>query len=261
MDGIREEPDLTTAIESAPDIPEVGAACRKVATALGFEHFIYGFRAPISLTHPCQFILSGYPRAWREHYDRHSYLAIDPVIMRALGTVLPFAWDELDQSDPAVARLFQEGAQFGLRHGFSVPVHGAHGEGGVLSLARAQPLPALPGERQRLFQQAQWFSAVLHQKLRQLVFRESAPPARSTRLTRREHDCLRLAAEGHSAQFIARSLKIAERTVVFHLNHAEQKLGVNRRQHAVARAVALGQIEPACYPARFSDSIQLVQLN
>jgi DNA-binding CsgD family transcriptional regulator len=262
MNAVVEEPDPVAAIDSAADIPGVGAACRQVAASLGFNHFIYAFRAPVSLTHPCQFILSGYPRAWREHYDRHSYLLIDPVIARALGTVLPFTWDELDKSDPAVARLFQEAAAFGLCHGFSVPVHGAHGEGGVLSLAREGPaLPAERAARQRLFQQAQWFSAVLHQKVRQLVFREDEPPVRSARLTRREHDCLLLAAEGQSAQVIASVLKIAERTVVFHLTRAERKLGTRRRQHAVARAVALGQIKPSNYPARFSDSVELVELN
>jgi len=113
--------------------------------------------------------------------------------------------------------------------------------------------------RQHLFQQAQWFAAVLQTKLRGLVFEETASPTRP--LTRRERDCLRLAAEGHSAQDIARTLSITERTAVFHLNHAEEKLGTTRRQHAVARGVALGQIEPACYPARFSDSVRLVQLN
>jgi DNA-binding CsgD family transcriptional regulator len=253
---------LTAAIESAPDIPEVGAACRRMAAALGFEHFIYGFRVPLSYTQPCQFILSGYPPAWREHYDRNRYLAIDPVIARALNSVLPFAWDDLDKADPAVARMFEEAAGFGLRHGFSVPVHGAHGEGGVLSLARAdRPLPTGAGERQHLFQQAQWFSAVLHQKVRQLVFDDSAPQGRRAALTRRERDCLRLAADGYSALDIARALRIAERTAVFHLNHAERKLGARRRQHAVARAVALGQVEPACYPARFADSVRLIELN
>ena len=252
--------DLTAAIESAPDLPQVADACRGFAQALGFEHFIFGFRTPISLTHPCQFILSGYPRAWREHYDKNSYLAIDPVITRALTTILPFAWDELDKSDPRVAQLFSEAAEHGLCHGFSVPVHGGHGEGGVLSLARPRPpLPEALGERQRLFQQAQWFCAVLQTKLRALVFEDAAAPKRP--LTRRERDCLRLAAEGHSAQDIARTLRIAERTVVFHLNHAEEKLGATRRQQAVARGVALGQIEPACYPARFSESVRLVQLN
>ncbi|MGH8481819.1 MAG: LuxR family transcriptional regulator [Nevskiaceae bacterium] len=261
MDTVEADADLTVAIEAAADVPEVAAAARRVAQALGFEHFIFGFRTPISLTHPCQFILSGYPRAWREHYDRNSYLAIDPVITRALGTILPFDWDELDKSDPAVARMFSEAAEHGLRYGFSVPVHGGHGEGGVLSLARPEPpLPQVLGARQRLFQQAQWFAALLQTKLRGVVFEEAAP-ASPRPLTRRERDCLRLAAEGHSAQAIAVMLRIAERTVVFHLNHAEQKLGARRRQQAVARGVALGQIEPACYPARFSESVRLVQLN
>lgn len=253
--------DLTAAVEAAPDIREVAAACRRFAQGLGFEHFIFGFRTPISLTHPCQFILSGYPRAWREHYDKNSYLAIDPVITRALTTILPFGWEELDKSDPRVAQLFREAAEHGLRHGFSVPVHGGHGEGGVLSLARAQPaLPEVLAERQHLFQQAQWFSAVLQTKLRGLVLQETAPEL-SRRLTKREHDCLRLAADGQSAQDIARALSITERTVVFHLNHAEEKLGATRRQQAVARGVALGQIEPSAYPSRFSDSVRLVQLN
>jgi DNA-binding CsgD family transcriptional regulator len=254
------EADFTAEIESAPGLPQVADACRDFARSLGFEHFIFGFRTPISLTHPCQFILSGFPRAWREHYDKHSYLAIDPVITRALSSILPFAWDELDKTDPRVAQLFREAAEHGLAHGFSVPVHGGRGEGGVLSLARPQPpLPASPLERQGLFQRAQWFAAVLQTKLKSLVFEEVTPDARP--LTPRERDCLRLAAEGQSAQDIARVLNIAERTVVFHLNHAEEKLGATRRQHAIARGVALGQIEPASYPERFSDSIRLVQLN
>jgi DNA-binding CsgD family transcriptional regulator len=252
--------DLSAAIESAPDIPDVAEACRTVARVLGFEHFIFGFRAPISLTHPCQFILSGYPRAWREHYDRNSYLLIDPVIARSLGSIMPFGWDELDTSDPRVAQMFDEAAEHGLRHGLSVPVHGGHGEGGVLSLAR--PHPALPVDavaRQSLFQEAQWLAHVLQTRLRTLVIGENVPANRG--LTRRERDCLRLAAEGHSAQDIARTLRIAERTAVFHLNHAEEKLGTTRRQHAVARGIALGQIEPSCYPERFSESVRLVQLN
>ncbi|HEU0305635.1 MAG TPA: autoinducer binding domain-containing protein, partial [Lysobacter sp.] len=184
-----EAPDLTSEIEAASDIPEVATACRRAAQALGFEHFIFGFRTPISLTHPTQFILSGFPRAWREHYDRNSYLAIDPVITRALCSILPFDWEELDKGDPRVAQLFREAAEHGLRYGFSVPVHGGHGEGGVLSLARAQPpLPKALAERQRLFQQSQWLAAVLQTKLRALVFEETETPTRA--LTQRERDCL-----------------------------------------------------------------------
>ncbi|MGH8631166.1 MAG: helix-turn-helix transcriptional regulator, partial [Burkholderiales bacterium] len=138
-------------------------------------------------------------------------------------------------------------------------VHGAHGEGGLLSLARERRLPASVRRRQRLFQRAQWFAGLIHQRLRQIVFTDSDPP-RLRPLTPRERECLLLAAEGHSANVIGRDMNITERTVVFHLNRAEQKLGARRRQEAVARAVALGAIEPKFYPERFNQSKKLVQV-
>lgn len=251
--------DLTETIQSARGLAEVGAACRRMATTLGFEHFLYGFRAPVTFVRPCQFILSGYPKGWRERYDQQSYLGIDPVLSRALNTVVPFAWDELDRSDPHVARLFQEARDFGLCHGFSVPVHGAHGEGGVLSLARVEPLPA-PAERVELFQRAQWFTAIIHQRLKHLVFGEARNGVPPKPLTARERECLRMAAQGMSAASIARHLKIAERTVVYHLNQCEDKLGARRRQEAIARAVALGQIEPGVYPLRLNESEALLEV-
>jgi DNA-binding CsgD family transcriptional regulator len=253
-----DDADITASIESAGDIPAVGAACRSAAAAMGFPFFLYGFRMPLPLTQPCQFILSGYPAAWREHYDRERYLAIDPVLMRALSTVLPFAWDELERSDARVDQLFREAAGHGLRHGLSVPVHGAHGEGGLMSLAGKDPLPSKGPKRLALFQRAQWFTAVVHARMRSLVFREQPAPAAP--LTARERECLQLAAQGMSAQGIGRDMNITERTVVFHLNRAEEKLGARRRLEAVARAVALGEIDRRCYPDRFSESKTLVEL-
>jgi DNA-binding CsgD family transcriptional regulator len=253
-----DDAELTRGIETADDIAAVGAACRRAAADMGFPHFLYGFRMPVPLTQPCQFILSGYPAAWREHYDRERYLGIDPVLTRGLTTVLPFAWEQLDQSDPRVARLFREAAEHGLRHGLSIPVHGAHGEGGLMSLAGENPLPPVGTARLTLFQRAQWFTAVVHARMRSLVFREQAPQPPAT-LTPRERECLQMAAEGMSAQGIGRDIHITERTVVFHLNRAEEKLGARKRQQAVARAVALGEIDPRCYPDRFSESEKLIE--
>ncbi|MGD8937457.1 MAG: helix-turn-helix transcriptional regulator, partial [Thiogranum sp.] len=42
----------------------------------------------------------------------------------------------------------------------------------------------------------------------------------------------------------SRILRISERTVTFHLQNVQGKLGVSNRQQAVARAVSLGIIEP-----------------
>lgn len=51
-------------------------------------------------------------------------------------------------------------------------------------------------------------------------------------LTRREKECLGLAAHGMTAREIAQSLKISERTCIFHLQNARNKLGVHDLQAA-----------------------------
>jgi len=63
-------------------------------------------------------------------------------------------------------------------------------------------------------------------------------------LTQREKECLLWATEGKTTWETSRILRISERTVTFHLQNVQGKLGVSNRQQAVARAVSLGIIEP-----------------
>lgn len=254
------EAELAARITAAEDIADTGAACRRVAESLGFPLFQFGFRVPVSFARPCQVILSGYPRAWRQHYDDCGYLAVDPVVRRALGSVVAFGWDELVLDTPEARRLFEDAASFGLCHGFSAPVHGAHGEGALFSFARDTPLPQAPAERRALFRSAQWFTTLIHERLRALIYQEGATFGEARPLTQRERECLQRAADGLSSVLIARALGISEHTVAFHLGNAEAKLGARSRQHAVARAVALGEIEPRCYPERLRQSQELVDV-
>lgn len=248
---------LKNAVASALDVPSAGTACRQIATALGFEHFLYGLRIAVTLARPCQFVLSGYPKGWRSYYDEQGYMMIDPVLTKAASSVVAFGWDELDRNKPAVQRLFVDAARFGLAHGLSVPMHCINGEFGVMSLARAKPLPT-GARRLKLFQRAQWLTGLIQEKMRQLILESET--AREPRLTARERDCLRLAAQGLTATAIGERVGIAESTVVFHLNAAERKLGVRTRNHAIARAIAVGAIEPEGYPSRISSSQHLHEL-
>ena len=68
---------------------------------------------------------------------------------------------------------------------------------------------------------------------------ESAP-----RLTRRELEVLQWVAAGKSSWEIARITSCSEATVNFHLANVRQKFGVNTRQQAVVKAIALGLISP-----------------
>jgi DNA-binding NarL/FixJ family response regulator len=63
-------------------------------------------------------------------------------------------------------------------------------------------------------------------------------------LTSREAEILGLLADGLTNREIASTLFVSESTVRAHLRTITQKLGVNNRVHAVARALQLGMVAP-----------------
>jgi DNA-binding CsgD family transcriptional regulator len=66
---------------------------------------------------------------------------------------------------------------------------------------------------------------------------------RSPSISRRELECLRLAANGQTSEDIARLLGLSVHTANQYLTNATQKLNVVNRMHAVAKALRLGLIE------------------
>jgi DNA-binding NarL/FixJ family response regulator len=72
---------------------------------------------------------------------------------------------------------------------------------------------------------------------------EPALPADAPRLTRRELEILRLAADGHSNAQLARMLWVTEQTVKFHLSNIYRKLDVSNRTEASRWAQRHGLLE------------------
>jgi DNA-binding NarL/FixJ family response regulator len=62
-----------------------------------------------------------------------------------------------------------------------------------------------------------------------------APAKEPLPLTRREKECLRLAAHGMMSRDIGQLLKISERTCICHLQNATHKLGVHNLQTAIKK--------------------------
>ena len=234
---------LTEEMQNAPDVPGVHSVCRKIAISLGFEYFIYGVRIPVSLTQPYHFCLSGYPRAWRERYDSMGYLKIDPLVSHAFASSLPLIWDEVKRDGELVKCFFNEAGSHGLLHGISAPVYGRRGDIAMLSLAGSIPVPIDLDRRNELRTRAHWFASVLHDAIRRVVLTSDGAPVVTDNLSEREKDCLMWVADGRTSAQIASRLKISERTVLFHIENAGVKLGVNGRHNIVARAIALGEIE------------------
>jgi LuxR family transcriptional activator of bioluminescence operon len=78
--------------------------------------------------------------------------------------------------------------------------------------------------------------------MRRVVLHGLKPPHEGAPLSRRELECLFLAAHGMSSSDIGHKLGIAERTVNFHFSNLIGKLGVLNRHEAIAKGVATGLI-------------------
>lgn len=237
--------DVIDAITAADSVDRLHAICAGVCREHGFDRFIYGARIPTSFVKPYFIFISGYPREWREHYTASNYMVVDPTVQYCSQNITPMIWDDglLKSESTEIRRFMSEARDFGINCGVSFPVHTAQGDFAMLSFASEKLENPAASCIQRVLPLGQLFTAYLHEAVRR-IFDSDVLALSKVELTQREKECLLWATEGKTAWETSQILEISERTVTFHLQNVQGKLGVNNRQQAVARAVSLGIIEP-----------------
>ena len=238
--------DLLESLSGCQSVEELHAATARITKLLGFEHFLYAVRVNLSLTRPYEFVLSGYPKAWRNHYTEAGYANIDPTVLHCGRDrrVTPLIWSGQAFHDMPVAKLRAEAKDFGLASGASFPVQGKNGEVAMLSLATPRAHRHAKRDILETLGRAQLLACYLHEAIQRVVLTKEVLPLQKIRLTDRERECLLWAAEGKTSWEIAHIIHTSERTVTFHLQNVTRKMGVSTRQHAVARALSLGLVSP-----------------
>jgi LuxR family transcriptional activator of conjugal transfer of Ti plasmids len=184
-------------------------------------------------------LISTYPVAWTTHYLRNRYERYDPVISRMLINPEPFRWG-LETGSNKIARpqqeLLSETAQFGIRYGFTIPIHDGRGPVAGLTFATDEcgtRLQQCSDQDVRVLQlMALFFHAHVRRKLAPMHTIDGVI------LSPREFECLEWATQGKSAWDIGRILGISRHTAATYLENAETKLSVRTIVQAVARLVA-----------------------
>lgn len=238
--------ELLDLLSKAKTVEEVHAACSELCERFGFDRFQYGARIPTSFVKPYFIFISSYQNEWRTRYLAEGYMSIDPTVGHCANHVTPFCWDRIashEKQNELVRRFMGEAREFGLNSGVSFPVHSAQGEFAMFSVASSQDPQRAQSRILDALPVTHLFTAHLHESVRR-IFEHHVLPLKRTQLTDREQQCLLWAAEGKTTWETSRILRISERTVIFHLQNAAQKLNVVNRQQAVARAVSLGLIAP-----------------
>ena len=225
-------------LSNASDTESLRSAMGEAATALDLSCFAYLAIRDRSQTVPQ--LISTYPPAWTSHYLRSHYERFDPVVIEALGQAEPFEWGLGIESPTALSKpqreLFEEAAMFGIRFGFTVPIHDHGGPVAAMTFAVDERRPQFKrrvSEHARALQlMAMYFHAHAHRRI------HSGRTIDGILLSPREFECLEWAAQGKSAWEIGRILDISRHTAAFHLDNAKMKLGVRTIIQAVARLVA-----------------------
>lgn len=239
--------ELIDLLSKATTVEDVHGACARLCDQFGFDRFQYGARVPTSFVKPYYIFISSYQQEWRDRYLAEGYMLIDPAVQHCASRLTPFSWEWIarqETDNETIRRFMGEAGEFGLNSGVSFPVHSAQGEFAMFSVASSQDPERARSRIQETLPYAHLFTAHLHETVRKIFDREVLPLAR-IQLTEREHECLLWTAEGKTTWETSQILGVSERTVIFHLQNAADKLKVVNRQQAVARAVSLGLITPS----------------
>jgi LuxR family transcriptional regulator, activator of conjugal transfer of Ti plasmids len=213
------------------------AAMTDAAAALDLPRFAY-LSVP-SRPNAEPGLISTYPSAWTTHYLQNRYERVDPVVTQARRRPEPFEWGPevgpLRLSRPQ-RQLFNEAAEFGIRFGFTIPIHDVCGPIAAVTFATDARHPTICHcikEHARVLQlMAMYFHVHARRKL------GGDRVVDGVLLSPREFECLEWAARGKTAWDIGRILGISRRTAAFHLDNVKAKLGVRSICQAVARLAA-----------------------
>ena len=224
-------------LSSAGDVDAFADAMAVTATALDLSCFAY-----LALPHQLNkqpLVISTYPVNWVTHYLRNHYERFDPVVTQALQNPEPFRWGaglSLRHMSSVQQELLNEASQFGIRFGFTVPIHDGHGPIAALTFAADQQRPQFENCINSHARVLQLMAMYFHAHVRRELLGDRR--IGGTLLSPRELECLEWASQGKSAWEIGRILGISRHTVASYLDNAKEKLGVRTIVQAAARLAA-----------------------
>ncbi|MGZ5200612.1 MAG: autoinducer binding domain-containing protein [Telluria sp.] len=210
----------------------------------GFDQVLYGAVPSRHAKFENAFLVSNYSPAWRDHYDAERLAYVDPTVGHCLVSSLPIVWEPDAFAGPASRALYEEACAYGIRSGVTLPIHGPNGEFGVLSFASDAPPDAKFAREVRAIMPDLALIRDYAFESSQPLMVPRQPVEQAPKLTRRELEVLKWVMAGKSSWEISRITGCSEATVNFHMANVRQKFGVNTRQQAVVKAIALGLIIP-----------------
>lgn len=181
------------------------------------------------------------PLAFQQTFDDLSIGKRDPVQQHCRRNTVPIIWGQDTYLQNNAIELWEHQAHFGYRNGIAMALHLPEGRHFLIGVDRDQALPT-DGELTRVVADLQLFAVHAQDTALRVLVSEDLRPELPA-LTPRELEVLRWTMDGKTTGEISLLLGIGDRTTVFHLQNAMQKLHCNSKHVAVVKALRLGLIQ------------------
>jgi LuxR family quorum sensing-dependent transcriptional regulator len=179
------------------------------------------------------------PEEYSLRYVSKNYIEIDPIVTELRRTVRMFSWSDV-RNNRSLSKseqwIIEEGSDFDLHDGLTIPIPTASGMLDVFS-----PCGSQPNLSQRARQALDVICTYAHKALRLSVI-EKTRQAPHPALTPREREIMKWVAVGKTDDEIGTILSVSADTVHSHLKNAMRKLDAGRRAYAVVQALRFGEI-------------------
>lgn len=225
---------FTQTLASAKNITEIEYALKNYLLGFGIkayaftyysEHFLSRHKLPYHYA-------SDALKPWHAYYLDEHFSEVDTTLEEYFNQGIPVYWDVNEQLKKARShrerRIRIESKKFGIKAGVSIPVFGPNNDFVSLTLYEFVHEDWLKNYK---IHQYEWLSAAhffyhyLKLKLPKIKYPDI--------LTKRERQCLDLTGKLWRVDKIADELHISPRTVNFHLQNANKKLGSHNKYLAL----------------------------
>jgi DNA-binding CsgD family transcriptional regulator len=238
---------LARPMVEAAAAPYPATVIRPLLQRYGFDGLTYLVGRDFGAGQTGQIVWSTHSQAWCALYRNASHAAADPRLVNTRHRVTPYLWDAAEvRGDWHVRAFIRDAAQFNIRSGVVISLH--DGRTGHVALAFDSGLSPVRGARRDTLAanlgDLMLIAVGLHEGVLSWRIAKAAQRQRSAPLlTRRERDCLKLAARGMTSADIGNKLWLSESTVNFHFGNLRRKLGAINRTEAIAKGAALGLVK------------------
>lgn len=233
--------DLECQFKSARTILELNLALKQylaqhTITTFSFTYYSYYPNALNKLKYDFS---SDNFSIWHKHYISENYEEIDSTLKDVYKMSLPTFWELQQQlkaaTTPKEKQMRLDSIDFGAEKGLSIPIHGPQEDFAILLLVQMRGETCL--DNWHVLQYELFTAAYYYYSYLQLQLLKAQPPSEKFHLNKRGLQCLLLTAKQYSVAAIAKKLNITERTVNYHIQRINKKLGTKNKYQSVAKAL------------------------